>query len=51
MVLLVGSAAVIQDLRTRHISNWTSAGALIGGREALEQAIRDGLVVAVKAGP
>ncbi len=31
LVLLVGAAAVIQDLRTRHISNWTSAGALVAG--------------------
>ena len=31
LVILVGAAAVIQDLRTRHISNWTCAGALAGG--------------------
>jgi prepilin peptidase CpaA len=31
LVILVGAAAVIEDLRTRHISNWTCAGALVGG--------------------
>jgi prepilin peptidase CpaA len=31
LILLVGVAAVIEDLGWRRISNWTSGGALLGG--------------------